>query len=214
MVARYVSKAITVECEDVMKVHPEFDIESAVWFTESGIVARSLRELQQKLPKATIVGYYPQGYGIVQHEPRKPGETSRSTLRTGYGSLNLSVASYRVPTKAKPVKEFEPAPLPKLSQEDARLERHKREYEKLNNIQPKPGRAPKSVSVSDAAKRKSGWTPEMDEALRKYVALGWYADQIAVTIGLGLTKNAVIGRCHRKGLQLEHKNGRLPKRKQ
>lgn len=205
MIARYVPKAVIVECEDAMEVHPEFDIESSVWFTASGVVARSLRELQQKLPKATIVGYYPQGYGTVAHEPRKPGETSRSSLRTGYGTLSLSVSTYRKPAPER-------APLPVVSQEEKRLLRQKREYEKLNNIEPKPERAPRSLPRAEAPKYGSRrWTAELDQELRKYVALGWYADRIAVKLGQGFTKNAVIGRCHRKGLQLNHKNGFRPR---
>lgn len=45
-----------------MQVHPLYDINDQVWVAETGVVARTLRELQQKLPKAKIVGYYPDGY--------------------------------------------------------------------------------------------------------------------------------------------------------
>lgn len=46
-----------------MQVHPAYDTEARVWFTDEGLTAKTLAELQRKLPKAQIVGYYPNGYG-------------------------------------------------------------------------------------------------------------------------------------------------------
>lgn len=56
-------------------VHPAFDTEARVWFTDDGVEAKSLAELQRKLPRTKIAGYYPNGFGLkvqVKTIPPKP----------------------------------------------------------------------------------------------------------------------------------------------
>jgi len=45
------------------------------------------------------------------------------------------------------------------------------------------------------------WTDERIESLRKYWDEGLSASQIAEKLGEGVTRNAVIGKAHRLGLQ-------------
>lgn len=61
-----------------MIVHPTFDLVNGVWFTDNGLVAKSLRELKSLLPKGTrIEGYYPNGYVAVRENDKKESRPTR-----------------------------------------------------------------------------------------------------------------------------------------
>jgi hypothetical protein len=85
----------------MMEIHPLFDTDEQVWvFEETGVTARSLRELQQKYPSAKIVGYAPQGCEI-RHDS--------STPRTSH-----SVPMPRVGRPPEPFREEKKSALPPI----------------------------------------------------------------------------------------------------
>lgn len=47
------------------EITPTFDPSDCTWFTDDGIEAKSLAELQAMLPDVRITGYMPDGYGPV-----------------------------------------------------------------------------------------------------------------------------------------------------
>lgn len=50
-----------------MQIHPSYDPIASIWYTDDGLEAKSLRQLQTMLPEGTeIVGYFPNGYGDVK----------------------------------------------------------------------------------------------------------------------------------------------------
>lgn len=227
-----------------MSVHPAFDAERQVWVTERGVAAPSLRALQRKLPKAEIVGYYPDGFQ-AERSAHKPGDQVRSLLRTNYSGIVTTTIARRID-----------AALPKKphKEDDAYWERQKAEYEaikqgrmqpsdrftvkKLNELDqhevplveasvepevaiepeiqveleavvvPEPPR-PRRTQLS--APRNTGfWSEERDAQLKAlvYAPDNYKAIQVAELMGCGLTKNAVIGRCHRLGYVLAHRRKR------
>jgi GcrA cell cycle regulator len=79
-----------------MRVHPLFDINAGVWATENGVTARTLAELQHKLPGATIEGYYPNGYevqreGFLQEAVTDNG-FARAALRTNHNGYSKAAS--------------------------------------------------------------------------------------------------------------------------
>ena len=213
-----------------MSVHPVYDIEEQVWVTERGVVAPTLRELQRKIPKVQIVGYYPEGFRL-DRPARKPDDPVRSLLRTNYSGVVTTTIARRID-----------AALPKKphKEDDAYWERQKAEYEAINqgkmhptarftvkrlneldqdkvplveaSVEPEVVVEPELVPLPPrpmrnqlSAPRNTGfWSKERDAQLKAlvYDSHNYKAAQIAVTMGCGLTKNAVIGRCHRLGYVL------------
>lgn len=53
----------------------------------------------------------------------------------------------------------------------------------------------------------TAWTEEMDATLKREAAAGLSASQIAAVIG-GITRNAVVGRAHRRGIKLGISRGK------
>lgn len=104
-------------------VHPSFDTEARVWFTDNGTEAPSLRELQKKLPAGTkIIGYFPKGYGLIFPPVVKKapilsfGDVPTRPTRPTYQPQRRYVA--RSPVRVEPpepelpdepIKEFPPA---------------------------------------------------------------------------------------------------------
>lgn len=53
-----------------MKINPSFDPIDRVWYTDDGIIAKTIRELLKLLPKnTTIPNYHPQGYNGKLTDP-------------------------------------------------------------------------------------------------------------------------------------------------
>lgn len=57
--------------------------------------------------------------------------------------------------------------------------------------------------MTNTAANREGWTDERIEALKQRHASGWSASLIAKSLGGGLSRNAVIGKIHRLGIQLD-----------
>jgi hypothetical protein len=157
-----------------MQVHPLFDLEQQVWVAESGVVAKTLRELQQKLPGAEIIGYYPNGYQ----------ETGRQTWPLVEGRFFLR-SNYR---SSKKVQKRRILHEKRLTQEKAELER----------IEGELAQESKQVAPLHTNGHTGGWLPEQDSLIRRGAAQGWSAAQVA---GLtNRTRAAVLGRAHRLGI--------------
>lgn len=101
-----------------MQVHPLYDINNQVWVA-GRVVARTLRELQEKLPKAKIVGYYPEGYV----ENRSDWEGAQEALRKAWRPV------YQVPTSIK-VRALDREIAEKQKKEDY-YAKQKAEYERI-----------------------------------------------------------------------------------
>ena len=233
----------------MVSVHPVFDVETRTWFTNTGVEARSLCELQSKLPKARIVGYYPNGYHstpIAKSRPvlTLPVTTTSANSVTGAFGQRVGTLQSAKPAK-RPESEVEPE-LPELppaefkplaryatpAQEELPLPRFLPSRPRLvpadasNNTIPKKEAPPLEAMFppepvaaaadhaeehepSEATFRMSGngvvWSDKKIEQLRQLVEDGLTARQIACE--LNVTKNAVIGKTHRIGVQLKRNNG-------
>jgi GcrA cell cycle regulator len=152
-----------------MKTHPAFDASEQVWVTESGVVARTLGELQRKFPNAEIVDYYPNGYV----EGGRGGWLGATQLR------KIWHPRHQVPTSLKAA--FIDAEVAK-----------KQPIQVLRSV---PSKKPRKAAVPVV---KVSWTANEDRRLEKLLAEGLSGSAIAKR--MGRTRNAVIGRCHRKGM--------------
>lgn len=185
-----------------MKVHPLYDIDALVWATDTGVTAPSLRELQRKLPRVEIVGYYPQGFAAVRAK-HKPGDQVRSLMRTNYAGGPVFPQR---PTPAPPA-------APKVDKrEERRLEKQRQEYEEVQRKAADPYRARLTrVTEPTPGRGKHGRNHSVwdnyDARLEKLAKDGLSAGQIAASLGGGFTRNAVIGRCSRLNIKLARHRG-------
>lgn len=208
-----------------MKVHPAYDVEQQLWFTDNGLEAPTLHELKRKLPKkASIVGYHPSGYR-AERPAYKPGDPIRSGLRTNYsGTISTALA-----------KRTDAAVAGKTvvtKKQEEYWAKHKREYEAISSgrvvprdrgaikAQPKPTLVSSSVPEEEFTGFAEGgrhapppnhtgfWSEKRDQQLLSLVRQRLSAADIAENMSTHerrVTRNAVIGRCHRLGYQLFRK---------
>ena len=90
-----------------MLVHPLFDIEDKVW-VYGNTIAPSLRELQEKLPEAEIVGFYPDGFNAPFNQLGKTIDDlrpSRSTYGRSTSQAALKIDRELQSKQAKPKAE-------------------------------------------------------------------------------------------------------------
>lgn len=91
-------------------VTPTFDLDSREWYLDDGTTAKSLRELQAKLPPGTVLeGYYPDGYGQVVR-PRTSAAVAKVTLNEvkARGTWGASADFKAVKSKTKTQSERRP----------------------------------------------------------------------------------------------------------
>lgn len=82
--------------ERFRKIHPVYSPQDRLWYSDDGYdtSAKSLHELQGKLPGTKIVGYCPNGYVIERVKHKFPPEMTRAL--TAYGrSTPLSLPQHR-----------------------------------------------------------------------------------------------------------------------
>jgi hypothetical protein len=172
-------------------ISPTFDPSDNVWFTDDGLEAKSLAELQRKLPDAQIVAYYPGGYGNVI-QPRAP-------------HIVKAVSSWVRPTY-KPEIEKElaaPVEIPRFLPN-----REEPEEDTLRPVQNIPAvqRAapPEKIRKTRQASNfeRVDWNdPNLIERLKALVKSGLSSTQIGARFNC--SRNAIIGICHRRGFDLK-----------
>lgn len=59
------------------------------------------------------------------------------------------------------------------------------------------------IHIGRPSQAKFDWTDEAVEKIRAYLASGLTASQIAAALGPGVTRNSVIGKCHRDRIALK-----------
>jgi hypothetical protein len=182
-------------------VHPGYSPDEGLWFTEDDVTARSLRELQAKLPDVLIEGYYPEGYTPARPaRKRLPAEMLRPRVAVDHGSWYTRPAPRASTSMALPEREAGYAVEPEFEFEaptiSAAVEfkpiRMKRKYSRIG-----PERQPGSFPKVD-------WTV-WEKPLRDKLAAGVSVIEIAATINC--SRNAVIGRAHRLGLSISEERG-------
>lgn len=203
-----------------MKLCPEYDPEIKEWFVEHEgreFTSHSLAGLKANCPTdIQFKGYHPRGYVAV-----RPGflESSGRVPFVRYKKGRMWPANLVAPTKPKPEPapvvavpfiqpivraQLQPRPRPKLPLTDR---------ERIFSLRRKGFNARETANVMrypiedirEMLKIPKGrpWDEEQDAQLRQLVEVdGLSAD--AAGKKLGRTKNAIIGRCHRKGIQLTH----------
>ena len=158
-----------------------FDTEAKVWVTEEGIEAKTLAELQLKLPGWTIKDYYPNGYVAIREgflrESLTVFGTARSAMRTNHNGRSRAVSrritAQEAQRKLEAVIEADATPLKDI----------------------KPARS--RMDWKDAALRAK---------LAELVEEGLFAREIAAQIGAN-SRHSVISACHRYGLKLKTPQG-------
>jgi hypothetical protein len=205
-----------------MIVEPAYSPEDNVWFLEDGTTARSLSELQRKLPHAVIEGYYPKGY--TAERPKEQATSRefrwsqmRSPQYTRKGPAPSAPKPEPQPVIEEPVVEeeseevieaiFEPPPQkaaipePEPVKEVVALAPPKKRKVYVRKAQGREGNRFATTIAHGAVP----WDDEQDNTLRAHVEVGLTAKEIA-NLMPGRSRNAIIGRCHRKGFQLKHNN--------
>jgi hypothetical protein len=183
-----------------MIVHPTYDPVDRVWFTDSGLTAKSLAELQRWLPGAKIQDYYPEGYGNVIH-PRPP-EIAKIKL---HEALRVD---RQPPTRSR-------WPAPDNASEEVVLgevvEQPEKPVPAVDVQAPKP-RVFKPLQLTNRRHRqpsqfaKIDWKdPAYDNMLRRLVEEGLTSTQIGDR--MACSRNAIIGAAARAGYPLKHKGG-------
>lgn len=205
-------------------IQPTFMLDTRLWETDDGITAKSLRELQRKLPdsKHRIKDYYPAGFG-AQVKPRTSPNVAKVSLTSYQRKYPPRPRSAPVPivseTKViEPVAQAEPV--------EAVVEVEQPEVQVTPDLFSEPIVEVKKPAVVKAVvpeevefprrpkpkrqyrlpvvrKPKQSWSAEDDAKLAKLVEEGF--GDIAIAHQLNRSTNAVIGRRHRKGIYLNRK---------
>lgn len=201
-----------------MLVEPAYCAEEKIWFLEDGTTAKTLAELQANNPHFVIEGYCPKGYVPERKTQNLPPEMRRSTrpvLRLTQEHWSFSEkapAVHRMPQRmSEPTfAEFEEVP-----EDIAEATFQKPENEELPKLQMyKPAKQrEKEAKVRRISEGRLThaefefepirWDDERDAWLKQLVASPekYSAEQIGRI--MKCTRNSVIGRCHRKGYQLQ-----------
>jgi hypothetical protein len=181
----------------VTSVHPAYDPNARIWFTDDGVVAKSLAELTRKLPGVKIEGYCPNGYGSIVR-PRAP-EVAKITLN--------EALKMRTPVLRQPVQTVKEIPK-EIRQKPAAAE-EKVESLSVKVVAVKEDVAPKKRVLRP---RRPSLFPDVDwqlpanqERLRGLVEKGLSSKQIGER--WPVSRNAIIGACARLGYTLKQKRG-------
>ena len=175
-------------------ISPTFDPSDNTWYTDDGIEAKSLAELQAMMPDVKIIAYYPEGYGNVVH-PRAP-------------HVVKSVSQHAKP-RFKPEIEEElskPVELPRflLSRKEPSEDEPEPPEPDYKPVVLKRTRAPSQFNRVD-------WHDSRNvDLLRQLVTAKLKSPEIAKRFKC--TRNAIIGACHRLGFQLQGKGIKNSKR--
>lgn len=158
------------------KVHPSFDIETAMWFWEE-IEAPTLKALKALLPPRTIiVGYFPQGFRAPAWEKGfglVKGRLPISTLSPIWVKGGGQKQSNRQPEKTFTEKDYETEP----------------------DYRPKVRTKRPWVAASPNSSSWQGWNETNTALLRKYYIGGLTSARIASIFGV--TRNTVCGKLSR-----------------
>ena len=160
-------------------ITPIFDPSDCVWYTEDGVTAKSLSQLQRKLgPEVQLEGYYPNGYSNVIR-PRAPTVAKVTLPEVVAQERSLAYVSATKEGQAKDA-------------EIAAREKPKRQYRRRDTFQ------------EETSFERIDWKdPNNQNKLKDLVALKLTSSQIAFR--LKCTRGAVIGACNRLGFQLAGK---------
>ena len=203
-----------------MRLEPEYDPETKEWFVEyegQEFTSRSLAGLKANCPDGIqFKGYHPMGYAAT----RGSGLTDRKPFIT-YKHKN----GWRESPKVAP--QPEPAPVATKHRSEPVYVQPPKVRTKFQ-LQLKPGEVVKdkvfslrsrgynSREIADILHcsvetilgmfklpERTNWTDELDAQLRHYVEVEKLPSSV-IGKKMGRTKNAIIGRCHRKGIKLTY----------
>jgi len=167
-----------------IEINPTFDPSDCIWFTDDGVEAKSLAELQRKLQQMLpegdtikIVGYMPNGYGPVIR-PRTSPQVAKVSLTPAW-------ATPRVYKRAEQEEAEEPA-----AQQEPRV----------------PG-SPR-VSPQPSKFERIDWSLQSNrDKLKDLVEKCYTSGQIARKFGC--TPGAIIGACNRLKYRLQGQRQRV-----
>lgn len=249
-----------------MRVHPLYDINDKVWVAENGVVAATLRELQAKLPKATIVGYEPNGYvAPFMWSAKDPSEPLRVIVQQSVGKTMFGNAKRQkiraadverkrreaIELRARAAEERQQ----KRAEEFAKLKAKWREEREVKAATAKANGEPtyrrvsheavmivcakgltrveaarelhcseetirdhinRGISASDPRAKinkkerlSKFWTSVREKSLRELAAAGKSASMISAAFNYEVTRNSVVSRCRKLGIQLKGKSIRI-----
>lgn len=220
----------TLTLQTPMEIHPFYDTTNSEWVAEVGdevFTADTLRLLQRQLPDAQIQDYYPTGYiaareGFLAPSNRVPFVKTFTPTKNKQRRINEAVRRSRevsLRAEAKVKKTEAPAEPQPPSYEDVMTltntgmrtpEIAARLRVRLADVQlvKMEGYRKKDPRVKPTYKRRSfrkypsrGWTDEDQAQLQQLVSQGLSAVKIGDIVGR--SANAIIGRCHRTGVQLQ-----------
>lgn len=202
MIARYTSTPRVV--------HPSYCVAEKLWYTDEGITAKSLQILQLKLPDAIIKDYYPEGYGLATApKPKrvildptagtvKPlGTIRESSVKIAEAALERQlVVEPKIDRLARDLVQAAETEQGDLFSEPLDVPLFLPEPVEFKKIVPRRNYT-RTVSKSNVI----NWTiPENVQTLRSLMATGMRV--VTVAERMGCTKNAIIGACHRNGIQI------------
>jgi hypothetical protein len=197
-------------------VHPTYDPNDRLWFTDDGVTAKSLSSLQRKLPGVVIEDYYPNGYGNII-KPRPP-EVVKATLKQVLGGSNpvrrrwpLSASVSDTGTETT-VTTQQPAEVPPIEVPVVPEASPEVTVTQPKLVEPPPRPYRERVVRT----RKPSGLPNVDwkirsnrELLKGLVEAGLTSQQIGNK--MGCTRNAIIGACARLGYGLKYNKGGVAK---
>lgn len=201
-------------------VRPTYSPIDGLWFTDDGVIAESLRELQAKLPDVVIEDYYPNGYGnivkpklrIVEapwNQPLVLPKKLRPVTTEQLDNLQFKRVLHKRP---EPKPEPKPEPdLSEVSEPDSEPEfDFKAPEPEVVTVEEKfPYLAPVVKFRKVTPHAVHAWPEELVKKLRRLAKRGLSASEIAEKMG-DFTRNAIIGKCHRSKIALKRTPGVFP----
>ena len=193
---------------------PVFDPTDNLWFVEDGTTAPTLRELQAKLPGAIFEGYYPDGYSFQWSKADFPEGSTRTAYRNTQSDWARALAYTPPKPEPLPAPVSEPdaisADVPELPPTDVSPFKPKNVMRsglaklKKERVYKRDGSIARTLYPSGFERAPSKFPPvkwaDWEEKVRGWVKEGLNSTEIGAKINC--SRNAVIGYCHRKGLQL------------
>jgi hypothetical protein len=180
-------------------VQPLYDPEAARWFS-GRYSAPTVRELLAKMPEGTVIAdYYPCGYAAT----RDGVPVGRAELRTQYNKPKFHLRPLPVTqtqsvaiTGAEEMVAREPVRRPRAAGIGRAPTGTRGKYRRRRASPDLP-----KLLAAAVAKSKTSWVDEEMATLRELAAAGYTAYQIGEAVGR--SRNAVIGQCHRRGIELK-----------
>jgi hypothetical protein len=195
-------------------VHPTYSVEDKLWFTDDGVTAKSLAALKSKLgARVTIADYYPNGYQRVLFEPPKVKTSPWDEPLPDRFKQEMITEENVVELTKDMVNEILKSEPPARVEEDTVLELEPVQFVEKHPPAKEPEPEPEPASgISQNTNAPVGVVyrlPNGDVNWRHFDNIARLRDLMArklrvteVARRFGVSKNVIIGACHRKGIPI------------